>query len=190
MFPLSGWSGLQSNSLGSFSHIYSEWNYNHQPRCMLKKCYLCSGIIKPENHLKNTEFGTWFGATRTPRVLNKSLPHLQGVIFNAGPTHTSSSSGTLTRLVRTELVRYNCCGKMTIIYSCYQFYRGGWPVNAPLATGTRVVVPPLIFVDLLNLLQFLHGMIGITGELKRHHVITAFKKSPLPHPSFFIVNTI
>lgn len=48
------------------------------------------------------------------------------------------------------------------------------------------VVLPLIFVDLRNLLQSLHSMIVITGELKRHSDITAFKKSPLPHPSFLL----
>lgn len=92
-------------------------------------------------------------------------------------------------------------------------YPGDWPVNASLVPHAAEAVPapvpsdhihfqpkaeqflahvvlPLIFADLRNLLQSLHGMIVIAGELKRHSDITAFNKISSSSFSFLIVNTI
>lgn len=39
------WVSMQLLSI--YSHLYTESNYNHQLKCILKKWYLCSWIIKP-----------------------------------------------------------------------------------------------------------------------------------------------
>lgn len=92
-------------------------------------------------------------------------------------------------------------------------HRGDWPVKASRVPHAAEAVPapvpsdhihfqpkakqflarvvlPLIRVDLQNLLQSLHGVIVIAGELKRHSDITAFKKISSSSSFFFIVNTI